>query len=71
MDDANGFTPSTDQGQINAYINDMVDLLENDSRVYAYSMSEGMGLGDVWPPWKDGALTESGRTYLNAISKYN
>jgi hypothetical protein len=34
-------------------------------------MSEGMGLGDVWPPYKDGQLTESGRTYLNAISKYH
>lgn len=71
VDDQNGFTPCTDQGQINQYINDIVDLMENDSRIYAYSMSEGMGLGDVWPPYKDGQLTESGRTYLNAISKYH
>lgn len=70
VDDQNGFTPCTDQGQINNYINGIVDILQNDGRVLAYSMSEGMGLGDVWPPWKDGQLSESGRTYVNAISKY-
>lgn len=56
MDDQNGFTPCSDQGQINNYINGIVDILQNDNRVLAYSMSEGMGLGDVWPPWKDGQL---------------
>lgn len=71
VNDVNGFTPCTDQGQINNYINNIVDLLENDSRVAAYSMSEGEGLGNVWPPMSNGQLTESGQTYLNAISKYH
>ncbi|EIW71345.1 hypothetical protein TREMEDRAFT_42766, partial [Tremella mesenterica DSM 1558] len=71
VDDQNGFIPCSDQGQINTFINQIVDLLQNDGRVIGYMMSAGEGLGNVWPPWNaDGSLSESGQTYLNAISKY-
>jgi len=71
VDDQNGFTPCSDQGQINSFINDVVDFFEGDYRVVAYAMSEGEGLGETWPPYRNGGLTESGQTYLNAISKYH
>ncbi|KAJ7928945.1 glycosyl hydrolase catalytic core-domain-containing protein [Mycena leptocephala] len=72
VDDSNGFTPCTDQGEINNYINQIVDLFESDGRVAAYAYSNGEGLGNVWPMTNgNGDLTESGRTYINAISKYN
>ncbi|KAF3401044.1 hypothetical protein DPV78_004896 [Talaromyces pinophilus] len=70
VDTSDGFTPSENQTQINQFIADIVDLLQNDDRVYAYAYSSGAGLGDTWPPVKDGELTESGRAYLDAISKY-
>ncbi|KAJ7678904.1 glycosyl hydrolase catalytic core-domain-containing protein [Mycena polygramma] len=71
VDDSTGFTPCTDQGEINSFINDIVNLFEGDSRVAAYAYSNGEGLGDVWPMTdSSGALTESGQTYVNAISKY-
>lgn len=69
--DQNGFTPCTDQNEINSFIMDIVDLFESDDRVYAYAYTDGNGLGTVWPPTKDGQLTESGQTYLDAISKYS
>lgn len=50
---------------------DIVDLFESDDRVYAYAYTDGNGLGTVWPPTNDGQLTESGQTYLDAISKYS
>jgi len=33
-------------------------------------MSQGDGLAYNWKAVRDGALTESGQTYLNAVSKY-
>jgi hypothetical protein len=71
VDDSSSFIPCTDQNEINNYINNIVDLLEADSRVYAYAYSDGMGLGNVWPTVKNGKLSASGQTYLNAISKYH
>ncbi|RSH93115.1 hypothetical protein EHS25_007468 [Saitozyma podzolica] len=71
VDDSNGFTPCTDQGEINSFINDIVALFESDSRVYAYAYSNGEGLGNVWPMWSNGALTQSGQTYLSAVSQYH
>ncbi|ORY34587.1 glycosyl hydrolase catalytic core-domain-containing protein [Naematelia encephala] len=71
VDDSNGFVPSTDQTEINQFINEIVPYLESDSRVYAYAYSNGAGLGSVWPMWVDGQLTESGQTYINAISAYH
>lgn len=67
---SNGFTPSENQTQINQFIADIVDLLQNDDRVYAYAYSSGAGLGDTWPPVRDGKLTESGQAYLDAIRRY-
>lgn len=71
VNDVNGFVPCTDQGQINSYIQQVVDLFEADERVYAYAFSNGYGLGDVWPMWSGNGLSQSGQTYLNAISKYH
>ncbi|WWD20455.1 hypothetical protein CI109_104931 [Kwoniella shandongensis] len=71
VDDSSSFIPCTDQGEINSYINDIVDLFEADDRVYAYAYSNGEGLGDVWPMTVNGALTQSGQTYINAVSKYH
>ncbi|WVR07899.1 hypothetical protein IAU60_004942 [Kwoniella sp. DSM 27419] len=71
VNDVGTFEPSTDQGQIDTFINEIVDLFESDDRVHAYAYSNGAGLDNVWPMWKDGALSASGQTYLNAISKYH
>ncbi|CAD6565070.1 MAG: hypothetical protein TREMPRED_000796 [Tremellales sp. Tagirdzhanova-0007] len=71
VDDSNGFVPCTDQGEINSFINTVVPMFESDSRVYGYAYSNGEGLGDVWPMWINGALSESGQTYINAISAYH
>ncbi|KJA26197.1 glycoside hydrolase family 128 protein [Hypholoma sublateritium FD-334 SS-4] len=71
VDDVNGFTPCTDQGEINAFINAVVPYFERTPDVYAYAYSNGLGLGDVWPLMDGGALSESGKTYLAAISKYH
>ncbi|MCJ1446775.1 MAG: hypothetical protein MMC23_007282 [Stictis urceolatum] len=72
VDDQNGFTACSDQGQINQWINDVVDLFENNEHVMAYGYTDGGGLNDMWLPTQNGqSLTESGQTYLNAISKYD
>ncbi|KAF7312412.1 Glyco-hydro-cc domain-containing protein [Mycena indigotica] len=72
VDDSTGFEPCTDQGQINKFISDIVDLFESDGRVAAYAYSNGMGLGNVWPmTTSSGALSASGKAYLAAISKYH
>lgn len=54
--DFHGFTPCTDQGEIDKYIEDIVDLFQEDDRVFAYAYSNGLGLGDVWPLMQDGTL---------------
>ncbi|MCJ1449064.1 MAG: hypothetical protein MMC23_009583 [Stictis urceolatum] len=69
--DQNGFTPCESQDQINTYINDAVDLFEANEHIFAYGYSDGLGLGDSWPPVKNGELTESGQTYLAKISTYH
>jgi hypothetical protein len=71
VDDSTGFHPCTDQGEIDSFISDIVDLFEADDRVYAYAYSDGEGLGSVWPTVQNGALSPSGKAYLNAISKYH
>ncbi|TFK40121.1 hypothetical protein BDQ12DRAFT_602247 [Crucibulum laeve] len=71
VDDYHTFTPCTDQAQINQFINEIVPYLQKEDRVYAYAYSNGLGLGDVWPLMKGNALSESGKTYLAAISKYH
>lgn len=71
VDDSTGFVPCTDQGEINQFISDIVDLFEKNEHVLAYMYSDGMGLGDVWPTVSNGQLSASGQAYLNAISKYH
>ncbi|CZT20274.1 uncharacterized protein RCC_06132 [Ramularia collo-cygni] len=70
--DQNNFKACEDQGQINQWIRDVVDLFQGDDRVRAYAYTDGGGLGKAWLPTNSAgtALSESGRTYLNAISKY-
>jgi hypothetical protein len=70
--DQDNFTPCTDQGQINQWIRDVVNLFEGDGRVKAYAYTDGGGLGKAWLPTNSAgtALSESGRTYLGAIRKY-
>ena len=72
VDDQNGFTACEDPTQINQYINDIVEILENDSRVVAYAFSNGIGLGQHWKLTNDdgSALSDAGQTYLNAIKKH-
>lgn len=71
--DQDNFTPCTDQGEINQWINDVVDLFENNENIAAYAYTDGGGLGDAWLPTNNegSQLSESGETYLAAISKYN
>ncbi|ADV21461.1 hypothetical protein I305_03533 [Cryptococcus gattii E566] len=71
VDDSTGFVPCTDQSEINTFINDIVDLFESDDRIQAYAYSTGEGLSSQWDMISNGALTESGQTYLSAISKYH
>ncbi|KAF8071823.1 glycosyl hydrolase catalytic core-domain-containing protein [Lyophyllum atratum] len=71
VNDKDGFTPCTNQDEINAYINDIVPYLQSHERVYAYAYSNGLGLGNVWPLMHGGSLSASGKTYLAAISKYH
>jgi len=72
VDDSSGFVPCTSQSEINTFLDDIVDLFEGDSRVAAYAYSNGEGLGNIWPmTTTSGALSASGKTYLEAISKYH
>lgn len=67
------FQPCQEQGRINNFINDVVDLFEKNEHVMAYAYTDGNGLAPNWAPTNnDGSqLSESGRTYLNAIKKYH
>ena len=69
MDDSNGFTPCTDQSEINGFIKDVVQFLQFNKSVVAYGYSNGDGLGDVWPlvDAKSGGLSASGQAYLSAL----
>ncbi|GFZ44057.1 hypothetical protein JCM24511_01778 [Saitozyma sp. JCM 24511] len=71
VDDSTGFVPCTDQNEINSFIWTAVQMFESDSRVAGYAYSNGAGLGNMWPMWSNGALSESGQQYLNAISQYS
>jgi hypothetical protein len=69
VDDKNGFTACTDQGQINTFINQTVAYFEGNKDVIAYGASNGEGLGTVWPlTTSSGALSATGQAYLNAIT---
>ncbi|KAF8899886.1 hypothetical protein CPB84DRAFT_1779617 [Gymnopilus junonius] len=56
--------------KINNFISDIVPYFESNSNIFAYAYSNGEGLGNVWPLMKGDSLSESGKTYLDAISKY-
>ncbi|KAL0250524.1 hypothetical protein I308_102702 [Cryptococcus tetragattii IND107] len=71
VDDSTNFIPCTDQDEINAFIHTAVDIFETDSRIAGYAYSNGYGLSENWMMVKDGQLSESGQTYLAAISKYH
>ncbi|WVQ72418.1 hypothetical protein IAR50_001970 [Cryptococcus sp. DSM 104548] len=71
VDDSTSFIPCTDQSEINTFIQAAVDLFEGDYRIAGYAYSNGDGLSDAWAMVKNGALSESGQTYLTAISKYH
>ncbi|KAI7459828.1 hypothetical protein KC351_g17531 [Hortaea werneckii] len=70
VNDADGWSPCTDQTQINKLINDAVSYFESNEHIVAYGPSNGAGLGNVWPLTSNGELTESGKTYLNAIKNF-
>ncbi|KIM40463.1 glycoside hydrolase family 128 protein [Hebeloma cylindrosporum] len=71
LKDFEKFVPCTNQQTINNFINEIVPYLEEHPNVYAYAYSNGLGLGDVWPLMNGNSLSESGQTYLAAISKYH
>lgn len=67
--DQDGFNACTDQGEIDGFIQDVVDYFESNDYVIGYApMMNGAVLGDTWPLVdNDGALTVTGKTYLAAI----
>ncbi|KAF2233324.1 glycoside hydrolase family 128 protein, partial [Viridothelium virens] len=69
VDDKDGFTPCTDQTEIDQFISDAVDFFQSNGSVVAYGPSNGEGLGTVWPliDSSTGQLTATGTTYLNKI----
>jgi len=54
--DKQGFTPCTDQQEINNFINEVVPYMQENSNIQAYAYSNGLGLGDVWPLTKGDSL---------------
>ncbi|PPQ96255.1 hypothetical protein CVT26_005582 [Gymnopilus dilepis] len=71
VNDSNQFTPCTNQAEIDNFINEVVPYFESNPNIFAYAYSNGEGLGDVWPLMKGNSLSDSGKTYLAAISKYH
>lgn len=47
--DSQGFTPCTDQVEINNFINEIVPYMQENPNILAYAYSNGLGLGNVWP----------------------
>ncbi|PPQ77117.1 hypothetical protein CVT25_010811 [Psilocybe cyanescens] len=71
VNDYQQFTPCTDQAEIDNFIQTVVPFFEESNDVFAYGYSNGLGLGDAWPLMKGNSLSESGKTYLAAISQYH
>ncbi|KAK5163247.1 uncharacterized protein LTR77_010833 [Saxophila tyrrhenica] len=67
--DQPSWEPCTDQGEIDRFIKDVVKYFEGNKHVVAYGPSNGEGLGEVWPLTREGKLTASGRTYLEAVKR--
>ncbi len=45
VDDKNGFTPYTDQTEVNQFISEVVDCFEGEPNVIAYGPTNGVRLG--------------------------
>ena len=72
VDDENGFTPCSDQGQINQFMSDVVNYFHCNKTVVAYGPSNGEGLGSTWPLIADnGSLSQTGTAYLSALQNLN
>lgn len=69
VDDRNGFTPCSDQAQINNFLKQAVTYFESQSDIIAYGPSNGEGLGSTWPFFDSaGHLSSTGKAYLNIIN---
>ena len=66
---AANWTPCRSQSEVNGFIASVVMYFENNPNVVAYSFIQDVaGLGNVWLlATSSGAMTESGRAYLEAI----
>ncbi|KAL9567416.1 hypothetical protein ACKAV7_008366 [Fusarium commune] len=71
--DQENFLPCSNQTEISRWISDVVDTFENNEHVMAYAYTDGGGLGQAWLPTKNNSqeLSESGKAYLSAISRYH
>ncbi|KAJ6193598.1 glycosyl hydrolase catalytic core-domain-containing protein [Bipolaris maydis] len=69
VDDRSGFTPCTNQGQINDFISQAVTYFESQPDIIAYGPSNGAGLGSIWPLLNSaGELSPTGHAYLKSIN---
>ena len=57
--DNQGFTPCSDQQEINNFINSIVPYMQNNPNISAYAYSNGLGLGDLWPLMQGDSLRYS------------
>jgi hypothetical protein len=68
VDDRNGFTPCSNQAQIDVFLSQAVTYFESQSDIIAYGPSNGEGLGSTWPFFNsDGQLSSTGQAYLDII----
>lgn len=65
--DQNGFQACSDQAQATQFMKDAVATFQADGRVYAYAPCD---VGNKWIIKSGGQLTETGRTYLNAVKQF-
>jgi hypothetical protein len=57
--DTQGFTPCSDQQEINNFINEIVPYLQGNPNISAYAYSNGLGLGELWPLMQGNSLRYS------------
>ena len=69
VDDKDEFTPCSDQGEIDSFLQQAIPWLQANESVVAYAPSNGAGLGDTWPLFtEDGDLSATGKTYLSVLN---
>ncbi len=68
VDDNPNFSPSWDAGRNAQFMRDAVGVFQNDDRVKAYTPANAGGAWIVYDG--SGKLTDLGRVYLDAVSKY-